>query len=463
MLGVARAGPLGESQLTSGTTSEAATSDAGPAQAATGRTAPGRGERSRADERDAWAILASVDGIGPVTLGALLRGLGDGRAVVSAAAGPRGAERLVEAAVSEGVRLESAVAARVVAAVEGSAAILAGIARAGLAVVTTEDASYPTRLRAIELPPPVLFVLGEAAVLDLPRSIAVVGTRRPSDGGRRLAGGIAAALAAVDAVVVSGLAVGVDGAAHAAAVAAGGPTVAVLGGGHGRLYPRAHDRLAQAIAARGGAVVSELPPDATPCPGTFPRRNRVISGLADATVVVEAGERSGALITAHWALEQGRGCFLVPGSLGVPQSVGCNRFLREYPGEARLVAGIPELLEDLDLVGQVTARRHAAVASGRCSPSVAAGASPSTVAGVLGPAERQVAAALEPGAVTADALAAASGLPVPTVLAVLTRLEEAGIAVSAFGRYRLADALDRMAAPRSASGRRTSGTRGTGC
>ncbi len=459
VLGVARAGPLGEPHP----------SDGRNAGIPPVPEAPGR-----APEREAWAVLASVDGIGPMTLGALLRALGDGRGVLTAAGGPRGAERLVEAAASEGIRLEPAVAAGAVSAADRSGLILASIERAGLVVVTAEDAAYPARLRGIELPPPVLFVLGEPSALDPARSVAVVGTRRPTDGGRRLAGAIAAALAAAGATVVSGLAIGIDGAAHAGALDAGGSTTAVLGGGHARLYPRAHARLAEAIVASGGAVASELPPDAAPCPGTFPRRNRVISGLAEAAVVVEAGERSGALITAHWALEQGRGCFLVPGPLDAPRSVGCNRFLREYPGEARIVAGIAELIEDLDLadpasgaVGSGDGARDGRHRGPRAKPGdeprdgsrngprgwsrrrpspVAAAARPATVAALLGASERQVAAALVPGAATADALAAATGMAVPTVLAVLTRLEEVGVVVGAFGRYRLADALDRFAA-----------------
>ena len=131
--------------------------------------------------------------------------------------------------------------------------------------------------------------------------------------------------------MVSGLAVGIDGAAHAAAVHAHGLTVAVIGSGHGALRPHAHSRLARSIVEAGGAIVSELGPDIRPSKGTFPRRNRIISGLADATVVVEAPARSGALITASWALEQGRECFLVPGSIDAPASAGCLAFLREFP------------------------------------------------------------------------------------------------------------------------------------
>ena len=144
------------------------------------------------------------------------------------------------------------------------------------------------------------------------------------------------------AAVVSGLAVGIDGAAHAAAVDAGGTTVAVIGSRpRASCIPRAHSRLADSIVAAGGAVVSELGPDIGPSQGTFPRRNRIISGLADATVVVEAPARSGALITASWALEQGRECFLVPGAIDAPASAGCLAFLREFPERTRIVVGHP--------------------------------------------------------------------------------------------------------------------------
>src|SRR4029079_4294370 len=120
---------------------------------------------------------------------------------------------------------------------------------------------------------------------------------------------------------------------------------------HARLFPKAHDRLADAIVAGGGAVVSEYAPSVEPTKGTFPQRSRLISGSADAVVVVEAGARSGALVTASWALEQGRECFLLPGSIDAPMSAGCNGFLRDWPDLARIVSGIPQLLDDLGLSG----------------------------------------------------------------------------------------------------------------
>src|SRR5207237_8709213 len=134
------------------------------------------------------------------------------------------------------------------------------------------------------------------------------------------------------------------GAADAASVVVQRPTVAFIGSGHARLFPPVHSRLADAIVEAGGAVVSEHSPETEPTRGTFPRRNRLISGSADAVIVVEAGARSGALLTASWALEQGRECYLVPGSIDAPASAGCLGFLRDWPGLAKVVAGVPQLL-----------------------------------------------------------------------------------------------------------------------
>jgi DNA processing protein len=302
--------------------------------------------------------------------------------------------------------------------------------------VTLDDEEYPARLRAIELPPLALFVNGNVAALSARRAVAVVGTRAATDAGRRLASGIAAALSSVGATVVSGLAIGIDGAAHAGVVAVGGPTVAVLGGGHGRLYPRAHTRLADEIVANGGAVVSEHAPGTAPTRWSFPRRNRVIAGLAEATVVVEAGRRSGALTTAVWALEQGRGCFVVPGPIGSPSWAGCLELLRECHGLARIVPGVAELLADLDLPDDEPA-----------TPDPSRGEGPPAVPSVgavlveLGPTARSVGRALVAGLVAPDDLVAATDLPIATVLAALTVLEGRGLVTSAYGRYRPAGAL----------------------
>jgi DNA processing protein len=264
--------------------------------------------------------------------------------------------------------------------------------------------------------------------------VAVVGTRHATTAGRTTAGRIATSLAACGATVVSGLAYGIDGAAHEATVRAGGTTVAVIGGGHAVLSPSSHARLAAAIVASGGAVVSEHAPDVGPTKGTFPRRNRIISGMSDATVVVEAPARSGALITASWALEQGRECFLVPGPIDAPTSAGCLAFLREFPGIARVVAGVPELIADLGLTplpadppGPLRRRASTALTN-------------ATLA-TLGHTEALVAHHLVAGRVTVDEIVAAADLPVATVLAALGMLERRGLAAGVHGRYRPAGPL----------------------
>lgn len=404
------------------------------------RAAAGSETTALAAERRAWVVLASVGSIGPATAATLVRIVGSARAVVELAAGPDGAMELASLvappdAPRPGAPVLEPAAARAIAEVaRDPEAVLAAVAAADLEVLVIDDPAYPARLRAIELPPPVLFVRGSLAALGAERSIAVVGTRRPTDAGRRWAAALAGALARSGATVVSGLAVGIDGAAHAATVAEGGSTVAVLGGGHGRLYPRSHERLVEEIVASGGAVVSELPPGTAPTRWQFPRRNRIISGLAEATVVVEAAPGSGALVTAAWALEQGRECFLVPGPLGAQASAGCLAFLREHHGLARIVAGLPELLDDLGL--------------GRPTPSRRPGPpSREALLASLGSAERLVATVLAEGALTADGIVAATGLPIGAVLGAVSLLEARGLVGSGYGRYwavgRLASAAAR--------------------
>jgi DNA processing protein len=275
----------------------------------------------------------------------------------------------------------------------------------------------------------VLYVSGEVATLSIAGLVAVVGTRRPTEEGRLTAARIGGAIARVGGGVVSGLAVGIDGASHAAAIHEGGPTIGVLGSGHLRLFPRAHARLAAVIRERGGTIVSELSPTTNPSRDSFPRRNRLISGLADATIVVEAGARSGALVTAGWALEQGRPCFMVPGPVDSPQSAGCREWLRLYPDEVRIVAGIPELIHDLGLLRTGKTRRSAE------RPPLEAELSE------LGATARRVALELVRGRSTLDELVAATGHEVATALGALTLLEMRGLATSAYGRYRPAGRL----------------------
>ena len=431
MLGVG-SGPL------HGTGEAAAAWDAGPISAA---------------DRAALAVLASVVGVGPVTLGRLISTIGSPAGVLAVAGEPGGAAALVAATRDPDAprdTLHEPTAAAVVEAAVRRHEILRGMERLDLRLIALGDPEYPVRLRGTEFPPPLLFVKGDPRALSEDRAIAIVGTRRPTDAGRRIASRIAASVARAGGLVVSGLAIGIDGAAHAAAIAEGRPTVAFIGGGHDRLFPRAHDRLAAAIVETGGAVVSEYAPGTDPSRGTFPRRNRLISGSSDAVVVVEAPARSGALVTASWALEQGRECFAVPGSIDAPASAGCLALLRDWPDLVHVVAGVPQLLEDLGLAPAaayerpVPADRPQGSSSGRpAGPQAALAAIPAR--------DAPVAAALLRGAAIVDEIVAVTGLPVGAVLGALTRLEAGGYAVGRHGRYAVAGALATEPERRSAA------------
>lgn len=214
----------------------------------------------------------------------------------------------------------------------------------GVTLLTWEDEGYPRRLREIDQPPPVLYLRGQILPKD-EWAIAVVGTRRITAYGRQVTEEIASLLAHKGVTVVSGLARGVDGLAHQAALQSGGRTIAVLGSGVDTIYPPEHRRLAEKIY-ESGAVISDYPLGTQPDAVNFPPRNRIISGLSLAVVVVEAGETSGALITARFAAEQGRDVFAVPGNITAPSSVGTNRLIQQG---ARPLLDSQELLEVLDL------------------------------------------------------------------------------------------------------------------
>jgi DNA processing protein len=429
MLGVTMAGPLGPAEAESN-----------------GSSAPST-ESVRMTERDAWAVLMSVDDLGPVGFSMLLHRFGSATAVLADASQPGGIDRISEVDLDTEPgrrrRIPHHVATAIANAADRATVTLARIAELGLTVVTSAEDRYPSRLVAIDMPPPVLFVLGRPEALEGTSAIAVVGTRRPTESGRAIAARIASALVGVGSTIVSGLATGIDGAAHAATLHAGGTTVAVIGSGHATLFPAIHGRLARSIVESGGAIVSELAPDAPATRGTFPRRNRVISGLADATVVVEAPARSGALITASWALDQGRECFLVPGSIDAPASVGCLSFLREFPHGARIVAGIPQLIADLGLSERLA------------RPGVSGKAAATLIE--VGPAAGRIGREVVLGRTTVDELVAVTDWPVASVLAALTLLERHGLVVGIHGRFRVAGPLaaadpravaKRMKAPR---------------
>lgn len=213
----------------------------------------------------------------------------------------------------------------------GADRILADCQRLDLDILTIQDAGYPNRLRNIYDPPCLLYVRGRLQAFDDEASIAVVGTRDCTPYGVSSAEKLGYGLAAGGAVVVSGLARGVDSAALRGALRAGGTVTAVLGNGLDVIYPPENQYLYEDVAA-AGALVSEYPPGTSPEAKHFPVRNRIMSGLCVATLVVEAPARSGALITAGTALEQGRDVFAVPGPIDAPTSVGCNRLIRDGAG-----------------------------------------------------------------------------------------------------------------------------------
>jgi len=271
------------------------------------------------------------------------------------------------------------------------------------------DPAYPGLLAAIHDPPPQLWVRGDVELDLLSRpAVAVVGARACSAYGRAAARSLARDLAVAGVVVVSGMARGVDGEAHRGALAAGGPTVAVLGCGIDRDYPAAHAELARRISETG-LVVSEYEPGVEPAPWRFPARNRIIAGLSRAVVVVEARERSGALITVDFALEQGRDVLVVPGEITSALSAGSNALLRHGAAPALSVDDV------LEAIGVVAERPVRAEPEGDAA---------------------RVLEVLRDAPATVDEIARAVALPAADVAALLTALELDGLVEAGDGAYR---------------------------
>lgn len=209
-------------------------------------------------------------------------------------------------------------------------------------IVTLADNAYPQLLKSIHHPPPLLYVKGNREILSEPQ-LAIVGSRNPSRGGEETAHAFALHLARSGLIITSGLALGIDGAAHRGTLDAKGATIGVMATGIDLIYPARHRKLAESIV-ENGALVTEFPLGTKPLPELFPQRNRIISGLAYGVLVVEAAERSGSLITAHYAMEQAREVFAIPGSLHNPMARGCHRLIRQG---AKLVESVQHILEEL--------------------------------------------------------------------------------------------------------------------
>ena len=275
--------------------------------------------------------------------------------------------------------------------------------KAGIRILTWQDDEYPAHLKEIDQPPPVLYLSGEITPEDS-WSVAIVGTRAVTPYGRQVTEELATTLSQHGVTIVSGLARGVDAVAHSAALKAGGRTLAVLGSGVDKIYPPEHRQMAEKISANG-AVISDYAPGTPPESANFPPRNRIISGLSMAIVVVEAGDTSGALITAEFAAEQGRDVFALPGNIYAPQSKGTNRLLRNG---AKTLLSPKDVLEALDLTRNVERRE--------IRKAIPADTTEAALLDTLGP---------EP--IHVDEIRNRTGLPIEKVSSALTMMELKGM------------------------------------
>ncbi len=352
-------------------------------------------------------------GIGPARCGRLLAQYGDAASVVRAPA-PELARFGVPAAALDYLQHPDS---------KAIAADLAWLAQPGHQLLTVADSGYPPQLRAIDALPTALFVQGDAGLLAEPQ-LAIVGSRNPSPAGRDNAHQLAAELAAAGLVITSGLALGIDAAAHRGALSVEGATVAVMGTGPDRIYPARHRELAHAIAGHG-ALVTEFPPGSPAQAEHFPRRNRVISGLSLGTLVVEAAQASGSLITARFAAEQGREVLAVPGSIRNPLSRGCHQLIRDG---ARLVESSRDILEELRLT-------LAAAIKPPPEPPAAADVPLGAATAGLDAEHQQVLAELGTEPTAVDTLVERTGLTADVVSSILLILELHGFVTSQPGGH----------------------------
>jgi len=355
---------------------------------------PARDTSFMDDTELAYLIAVSAAAVWtPRPLVSMLAALGSARALVkyaksSSNAPPPECELLGSDALDRIAALDA----------DSAGAALAEATKSGQHFVTSADAQYPKKLRDLCDPPPVLYYRGHLAALD-GRVVAIVGSRAPTAYGRAMAGTIAADFAAYGATVISGLARGIDAAAHRGSLRAESATVAVLGSGLRALYPPYHGQLADDIVSGGGALISEFPPTMPAQPYQFPMRNRLVAGLARATFVIEAGAKSGALITARLANDLGRHVFALPGDVGRSSSEGTNGLIK-------------------DGVALATGASDVAAVLG-WEIAIAAGNSQGTGSELLG--------ALELGGSSIDEVCAKTGLDPATVAAELTILEMQGL------------------------------------
>jgi DNA processing protein len=352
------------------------------------------------DRRSAELLLALTPGIGPRLRKTLMAHFGSADAVISAAASDLRAVPGIGQKLSRNI-----VVARQEIDVEKE---LEDCRANNVTVLVESEDAYPASLRSIPDPPGVLFVRGQVLPSD-GIAVAIVGTRHATQYGIAQAERLAAGLARCGYAIISGLARGIDAAAHRGAMKASGRTIAVLGSGVLNVYPPEHESLANEVVGHG-AVISENPPRSPPLSGAFPQRNRIITGLSLGVIVVEASDRSGALISARHAMEQGREVFAVPGRVDSRMSRGCHRLIRDG---AKLVETIDDVLEELGPLASPTP-----VASDDASPPIR---HPGELQ--LNEPEKAVLAAIDDEPINIDSVIAACGLPVQNVLSTLSVLE----------------------------------------
>ena len=355
------------------------------------------------DDRDAHLALALTPGIGPGRFARLVEAFGSPNGALAAPFALLGTVPGLSRAGATAVVSQSPAAGTVVRrAVEA----LGGVC------LLPDDSEFPEALRSIPQPPVLLFALGNLELLATP-SVAIVGSRDHSDYGERTTRRVAGAAAGAGITVVSGMARGLDAEAHSAALDAGGGTIGVLGNGLGVVYPAANRRLYQRVQ-REGLLLTEHPPGDKPHAGSFPKRNRLISGLASVTVVVEAAAGSGTLITVETALDQGRDVMAVPGPITSPTSVGTNRLIRD--------GAMPLLVPDdlLELYGRQAATRREQA--------------PSKPIPQLSPEDARLVSVLGAAPVQLDILAETVRQPVADVLDRLCALELEGVVEQRAGR-----------------------------
>jgi DNA processing protein len=355
----------------------------------------------------AWLTLVQTPGIGPRLLGRLLERFGDVEAVLAADRSGLAGLGLAVSTIEALQNPDEAELDRLMAWPE----------QAGGVVLTRDDPNYPKLLAEIPDAPGVLYVRGDPAVLNDPQ-LAIVGSRNPTPQGTETTHALAAYLSGCGLTITSGLALGVDAAAHRGALTAG-RTLAVLGTGLDRVYPAAHLELARRIA-EVGALVSELPPQSPPRPENFPRRNRIISGLCLGTLVTEAALGSGSLITARLAAEQGREVFAMPGSVHNPLARGCHALIRDG---AHLVETAQDVLAELAPALGAALARPADVPAGEAGED-AAGELP------FDADYQRLLAAMGHDPVAADDLIRRTGLPADSVASMLLLLELQGRVLS---------------------------------